>query len=177
MASFLTNDKGSLSFFRVGLLISLMGLLAVAAGFTFWQLEHQARRSPFDIALYPNLEEVQRTEDSARQRTIVYRVEDDPAAVAAFYQGELDKHLGQDSRDPLRNNHTLCIRVPASDNFPEYVPGNGILPFLYRCGFDNSYFGTPQSTVVEIHPGIRDDVRNYDNIGYTYVIYTQRWSR
>jgi hypothetical protein len=177
VASFLTNDKGTLSGFRVGLLISALGIIAVLIGFAFWQWEHQQRRSPLNIPLYPNLQEVQRIEDRPRQRTIVYRVQDEPEAVAAFYQLELDKHLGQNPQDPFRNNHVLCVRLPDRDIAPEYALGNGFLPYLYRCGYDNSYFGTAQNTVVEIQPGIRDDARGYDNTGYTYVIYTQRWSR
>lgn len=178
MAGILTNKQGTLSYFRLGVLVSMIGLLAVLAGFVFWQLEHQARRSPFNVAVFPNAEEIRRDDNSATQRNIIFRVQAPPEDVVAFYQAELDRHLDQDPRDPLRGNtHTLCVRVPVAGEFTDYAAGDGTLPFYHRCGFDNAFFGSQQSTVVEIQPGVRADNLDIDNTGYTFIIYDQRWSR
>jgi hypothetical protein len=179
MISFFMNREGNLSVFRVGVLIGILGLIAIVAGFLFWNLEHQSRQSPYSPELYPGAEEVRVDEaENFPRQTILYRTQANPDDVAAFYQGLLDDLEGQDPRDPQRQQeHVLCVRLPSVGDFPDYVPGSGNLPYYYRCAFDNSFFESQQVTVVQIEPGVRDDAQGVNNEGTTFIVYDQRWSR
>lgn len=178
MAGFFTNKQGDISVIRIGVLAGVLGFLAIIIGIVFWNLEHHARKSPFHVAPYPSLTEVRRVEHTPYHRTILYQINGNADQVANYYQAQLDQHLNQDPNDPVRGNqHTLCVRVPASGEFSDYEPGNGKVPFYHRCDFDNSFYGSHQTTMIEIQPGVLDPVNDIDYTGMVWVIYEQRWSR
>ena len=178
MAGFFTNNEGDISVVRIGVLAGILGIIAIGVGFAFWQLEHHARKSAFNVPLYPNLIEIRRVDHSPYHRRILYQTSGDADQVAAYYQAQLDDHLAQDMNDPVRGNtHILCVRVPVSGNFTDYTPDNGTVPFYHRCDFDNSFYGSHQSTMIEIQPGVYDPVDRVDYSGTVWVIYEQRWSR
>jgi hypothetical protein len=178
VAGFFTNKQGDISVVRIGLLAGGLGLLAIIIGIIFWNLEHHARKSPFNVAPYPNMVEVRRVDHTPYQRTILYQAVGDADQIATYYQAQLDNHLNQRTDDPMRNNtHILCVRVPVAGNFSDYAPNNGKVPFYHRCGFDNSFYGSHQSTMIEIQPGVMDVANDVDYTGTVWIIYEQRWSR
>lgn len=178
MAGFFTNKEGDVSVFRIGVLAGALGLIAIIIGVVFWNLEHHARKSAFSVALHPNMVEVRRVEHTPYHRTILYQLEGNADQVATFYQAQLDKHLNQNPTDPMRGNtHTLCVRVPSGGEFTDYRPGNGLVPYYHRCDFDNSFYGSHQSTMIEIQPGVIDPENDIDYTGLVWVLYEQRWSR
>ncbi|MFW5691108.1 MAG: hypothetical protein ACOCXZ_01295 [Chloroflexota bacterium] len=175
MTTFFLNREGGVSVIRVGILIAVLGVLGVVAGVVIFQLEHQQRKSPLNIAIYPGASEWRREDpEGVPQRTVYYQTTDSPEDVAAFYQAELDDHLGQNPLDP---NRETCVRVPASGQFADFEPGTGNLPFYYRCAYDNAFFDSEQLTIVEIQPGVRSDETGINNEGITIIKYDQRWSR
>lgn len=175
MSMFL-NREGNISVFRVGVLMALLGVIAVIAGLVFWQLEIERRKSAFNVPVYPEATEVRRDEmEGQPQRVIYYTTEASPSAVAEHYQQELDDHTGQDPN--ATNKPETCERTPANGNFEDYEPGSGNLPFYYRCVFDNSFLNYDHLTVVHIEPGVRNEAEDSDNTGQTIILYDQRWSR
>jgi hypothetical protein len=179
--SLFLNRGGGISVFRVGVLMGVVGVLAVGLGILFFQLEHESRKGPFNVDLYPGAEQVAINDvEGLPRRTLVYRVQAEPESIVNFYQQQLDEHLNQDLRDPRRaSEHELCVRRPGGGFYSNYEEGNGIPPYDFSCLFDNSFLDSTQVTVVKIEPGVRDDTADppLDNLGYTYIFYEQNWSR
>lgn len=172
--SLLVSREGNLSLFRVGLLIAAIGIGIGVAGFLFVQFDQAQRRSPFYIDVFPGATEWYTDQVSDTFQRVVYQVPDvDAATVAEYYQRELDDHLGAGPGDPNREE---CVRTPAFNDFPDYVPGSGNVPFFHRCAFDNSTFGATQFTIVTIQPGVRNDETGLDTTGSVIIEYEQRWS-
>lgn len=174
----LMNREGNLSVFRVGVLLAVLGVLGIGAGFVFWNMEHAARQSPLNVELYPGAAEYSREEAEGRsRRTIYYQTNAPTEDVVAYYQAELDDFTNSDPRDPDREQ---CVRQPREGNFENFEPGTGLLPYYYDCAFDNSYLDSTQVTFVRIQPGVRldsdDPAQAYDQEGLTFIIYDQDWA-
>lgn len=172
---FLLNREGNISVFRVGVLFGILGIIGIGIGFLAFTLEVSNRQQPFNAPLYPNASELDRVQGGATSQTVRYIVSGVTAEeVAAFYQAELDKHLGQ---NPSTIGRQLCVRTPPAGNYQEYQPGNALLPYHFDCTFDNTFLSNVQITKVRIHPGVRDDANNVNFEGSVIISYDQRWSR
>ncbi|MDX2077971.1 MAG: hypothetical protein SFZ02_16195 [bacterium] len=173
---FLLNREGNISVFRVGIVFGILGIIGIGIGFLSFQLEVSNRQQPFNVALYPNATELDRGSNPERRtgQTIRYLVSGvTPEDVVAFYQAELDKHLGQNGSTQGR---ALCVRTPTVGNYETYVEGTGNLPYHYDCLFDNTFLDNIQYTKVRIHPGVRNDAENVNFEGNVVIIYGQAWS-
>lgn len=176
---FFLNREGNISVFRVGILIGVIGVLAIVAGFVFFQIELEQRRSPFNVELYDGAEELDgRRTEANRRRTLWYVTDAELGDVLRFYQAEMDSHTGEDPRDPDREQ---CVRVPEQGDFIDYQPGAGNIPYYYDCTFDNSYLGNTQVTYVRVQPGVRYDAPDgvdgsFNFEGQTMIVYNQTWS-
>lgn len=174
----LLNREGNISVFRVGLVVGILGLLGVGLGFLSLQLEVASRQQPFNVAIFPGATELDRGASPTRPRAgqlVRYIVTGATTEdVAAFYQAELDKHLGQNGSTQGRQ---LCVRTPNAGNYETYREGNGTLPYKYDCIFDNTFLDNVQVTKIQIHPGVRDDINNYNFEGSIIILYDQTWSR
>lgn len=182
--AFITDKNGNLSLFRVGMTIAFVGLLFAIGSFVLFQWDLARRQSPLFIDLYPGATEYgEVTRLGVTSQRVSYRVIGiDAETVAEFYQREM-RDFDSDER---------CIRNPDldfADNdandanndgvFDDYVEGEGTVPFVYRCVFDNSSFNVQQFTTVTIEPGVRNDGPEtvFNFIGDTFVHYEQFWSR
>jgi hypothetical protein len=173
--SVFVNREGNISIFRVGLGIGMLGIIFVVGGLVLFTVEQAQRKSPFHVEVFPSAVEWYTEEFRGNSRRIVYQIEDTPAQeIAIFYQQRLDQHYNNRPGDPRREQ---CVRTPVQGNYPDYVPGTGIVPYIYRCEFDNSTFNANQSTTVTIQPGVRNDTESTDYEGLTFIIYDQIWSR
>lgn len=173
--SIMTNRDGSISVFRVGILAAVIGVLAILGGYIYFQVEQSKRQEPLDVELYQGAELWRTVNDLPTSREIYYASRDaTPEDVLAFYQALLDDYYDQNPTDPRRENQ--CNRYPETGTFPDYVEGSGNLPYYYSCLFESAFFGTENSTVIEIQPGIANDADGVDNIGITFIRYLQRWT-
>ena len=179
--SFLTGRDGGISVFRVAITVTILGILFAVGGFVLFQIEQAERRSPLSINIYPGAEQFSQIDYSSTQRERVFSLtgseEDVVREVVAYYQVQLDDFYDNDSRDP---NREQCQRSPigAGVNFQGYEEGNGLVPYEYRCEFDDeSTFGGERRTVVRIFPGVRDDERPDlpDMTGETVIWYDEVW--
>ena len=108
----LLNREGNISVFRVGLVVGVLGILGIALGFLSLQLEIASRQQPFFVPVFPGATELDKGASPTRPRSgqavryIVTGVT--PDEVAAFYQAELDKHLGQNASSI---NRQLCSQT------------------------------------------------------------------
>lgn len=174
MSVFVGRD-GNISTFRIGLLLSAVGVLAIIGGYVIFQLDVERRRSPLFIDLYPNAEEWFTQDLGGAAQKVVYRVADtEPETVASFYQAEFDDGY----RDEEDRDNAGCVRTPIIGEFPDYEEGSGNLPYFYRCVFDDSTLGAVRFTTVTIEPGLRNDnaEQPYDNTGMTVITYEQVWT-
>lgn len=174
----LLNREGNISVFRVGLIVGILGLLGVGLGFLSFQLEIAERQQPFNVPLYPGATELDRGASPTRPRSgqlVRYIVTGVTAEdVAAFYQAELDKHLGQVGST---ENRQVCVRTPTFGNYETYREGDGTIPYKYDCTFDNTFLDNVQITKIQIHPGVRDDLNGFNLEGSIVILYDQTWSR
>jgi hypothetical protein len=188
-ASFFTNRDGTISVFRVSLLIGILGALLIGGGVLAFNVDQQSRRAPLEIRLPdgaqqwggPNVY-------SATWREVYYRVQGgDPQAVADFYDQRMAEHYGAavSTRDRER-----CQRVPPVGEYtnipdsrrgpdgktfdPSFVPGESIA-YLWRCMFDRSGMNSTQWTKVTIYPGVDSRDPNRNAFGDVVIVYEQRW--
>lgn len=172
--SLIVNREGNLSIFRIGLIVGGLGLIFIIGGVIALTFEQSQRRSPFMVELFPGAEEWSRQDYGTNRRRVIFQVPGgDAEVIAGHYQSLLDSHYNNDPNDPDRDR---CIRTPESGTFPGYQAGDGTVPFLYRCEFDNSTFGASQSTTVKIEPGVRNNAEGFDNEGLTFIVYEHVWS-
>lgn len=182
---FLTNRDGSISIFRVGLVIAALGALFIVGSFLFAQFEIMRRQSPLNIDPPDGAVLFQESDLTNTSRQIIYQMTNaDPEIVAEFYKVELDEHLGGSENDAGRER---CVRQPSRGEFTAsqgYEPGNGRVPFFWRCVFDDSIAGglgtggATRFTTVTIYPGVRDDAAEppTDYTGSTFIVYDQVWA-
>ncbi|MFQ3646102.1 MAG: hypothetical protein SNJ54_12915 [Anaerolineae bacterium] len=188
---FLTDRKGNFSWFRLSLLVMVLGGLFVGFGVISFQIDQQSRRTPFFPDLPPNATQWGGTEFvSVGFQRNYYRVPGgNVEEVAAFYQGQMERFYGTGSGGS--SSLERCQRLPPVGEFtnipdvqrpandgkiydPNFVPGRD-LPFLFKCMFDRSGFNATQDTLVWIQPGTRNADPNLNTEGDVVIIYEQRW--
>lgn len=172
---FLLNREGNISVFRVGVLLGILGVVGIGIGFLAFTLEVTNRQQPFFISPYPGATELDRATTMVNAQTVRYIIPGVTAdAVAAYYQAELDKHLGQNASTIGRQ---LCVRTPPVGNYADFQEGVGTIPYHFDCIFENTFLSNIQFTKVRIHPGVRNDAENVNFEGNVLIIYEQQWSR
>jgi len=187
--SFFTNRDGTLSVFRISLLVSILGALLIGSGVLAFNLDQQSRRAPLEISLPtgaqqwggPNVY-------SSTWREVYYRVQGgDPQTVADFYDQRMAEHYGTSI---TASDRERCQRVPSVGEYtnipdsrrgsdgntfdPDFVPGESI-PYLWRCMFDRSGLNVTQWTQVTIYPGVDSADPNRNAFGDVVIVYEQRW--
>jgi hypothetical protein len=161
--------SGGFSLIRVGIIAGVVGFLIIAVAVLAYLKDQNDKRSPFEISPYPNAVYWGTSEIHDTSRNVFYRVADTPESVVAYYQQKLNEHYG--------NTDQSCVRLPATGNAPGSQTDSSIVPYLFRCVFDNSGFNTSQYTQVEIYPGRADPDPNRNAEGLTVVKYMEYWMR
>ena len=190
---FLADRRGNFSWFRLSILVLVIGAGFLVVGFASLSADQQSRRSPFFPSTPVGATQWGGTEEvgAGHQRTY-YRVTggvvDD---VANFYAQEMKKHYGvSDStgttlescqRQPPAGEKTGIPdqQRPANDgkSYDETFVEGESLPFFYQCMFDRSGLNSTQSTLVTIQPGLANEDPNFNTEGDVVVVYEQRWQR
>jgi hypothetical protein len=171
MFSILGKD-GKLSVVRIGSLIAAIGVVLILVAVVTFYVDQAARRRPLDVNPPRGAEFLGSRPISATSQEMFYRLsatETTPDDVAAHYNELLSRTANFTSED-------LCQRSPKVGNFLDYQVGNGIVPFEYKCIFDNSGFNTIQFTEVTVQPGIFDSDPNKNTEGFVFIRYVQQWS-
>lgn len=187
--SFLTNRDGTLSVFRISLIIGLLGALLIGFGVLAFNLDQQSRRSPLVIQLPEGAQQWGAPEITAATRQFVYyRVAGgDVDAIAQFYDQRMAEHYGVAAGASDRER---CQRIPPIGeytNIPNeqrgndgntydarFVPNESI-PFFYRCLFDRSGLNATQWTQVTIYDGLNSAEPNKNAFGDVVIVYEQSW--
>ena len=171
---FLMGRDGNLSIVRVSILIGVVGLLLVGAGFLSFTMDQQSRRQPLMINLPAGAQEWGLpSELGLGWRRVFFRADGaDIDQIARFYDERMLEHYGTRANEPQRES---CNRFPPAGNFADYEPGTDKIPFQYTCMFDRSGLNSTQWTQVTIQPGVfnADPVRNSE--GAVVIVYEQRW--
>jgi hypothetical protein len=162
------NRRGELSIFRVGLVVGIIGFLAIGAGVIAFLTDQASRQVPLDIALYPNAQPWGTAEARGASRKLLFRVAGaNPDDVARFYQQQMNEFYG--------NSDFTCVRTPASG---EARPERGVpnpIPFQFACLFDRSGFNSTQFTRIVIYPGQPHPDPFLNAEGFTVIVYEQVW--
>jgi hypothetical protein len=163
------RDSG-FSVFRIGIFAAIVGVLFLVGGFILVAIEQQTQRQPLEITLPPNAQLADQVEGSGTSRELYYFIPSTTAEdVANFYNDQMRNFYGS---DPAAER---CRRIPASGNYDTYVPGNGVVPYVFRCLFDTSGFQGDRFTEIEIQPGVRIDEQGINNEGNVVVKYLSQW--
>lgn len=169
------NREGNISIFRLGLIAAGIGIVALVIGIIALVTDQNSYRAPLEIAPYPGAESRGEQALSPREKIQYFAV---PGVtieqVAAYYQGLLDQHYGQNASTP-DGERQVCVRI---DTFEEGVVSE--VPVEYRCVFNRSGFGFGgslyQTTTVIIQPGLpnADPARN--TAGMIVIGHRQEWT-
>lgn len=173
---FLLGKDGKISVIRIGTLIAVVGVVFfIGAGIWFY-FDQASRRSPLNITPYPQAERLGARPSGGTGQQVFYSVplegapaEEVTAQVAAYY----DDRLANFQRGIAEDQRVSCVRNPADGIFPDYVPGENLVPYEYGCMFDRSGFGTVQWTEVTIRPGLPEQ----DQQDVVVITYDQQWTR
>jgi hypothetical protein len=177
--SIVQNDRGSISIFRIGLIMAGLGLLVVIGGFVLLEFERAEKRSALEITPPAGAEVRFNQPIGQNGRRVVYQVngddDDTVRGVVEYYQARMDSFYDTNARDADRQ---LCRRSPSGQGtFQDYEPGNGLIPYEYRCEFDDSSdFGGERRTIVRIYPGVLDEESGLTTEGLTLIDYDMAWS-
>lgn len=169
MTRSIRRDPG-FSVFRIGLFAALVGAFFIVGGFVLVAFEQQTQRQPLEIALPPGAQLADQVDSTATSQERYYVIANTTAEdIANFYNTEMGNFYGS---DPAAER---CRRFPASGNLDGYVPGSGLIPYVFRCLFDTSGFQGDRFTEIEIQPGVRIDDSGVNNEGNVVVKYTYQW--
>jgi hypothetical protein len=177
MTGFFFNRNGDLSVFRIGILIAVVGGLMLVGAVVFTASDQAAFRTPLEIELPPDTQQVGEEALSPISRRVYFESTLSPEAVATYYDTKLAEFLQTQGVDPNDPNRDRCLREPRDDNYQGYVPGNGTVPYEFRCLFQEISLsnGIDKSTLVVIQPGVRNDAAGTNYEGTTRIEYEQYW--
>jgi len=168
------DRQGNISVFRVSLAISVFGGLLLFLGILSFVVDQESRRAPFFPDVPTNANSWGGIDQfSASQQRAYYRVDGgNIETVVQFYDDLMLSHYNVSVNDL---NRERCQRFPPIDNFADYEPGDGTVPFYYTCMFDRGGLNLQQSTQVTIQPGIPNEDEFLNSEGAVVIIYDQRW--
>ena len=173
MSWFVDKKTGSLSTFRTAVAVAIFGGLVLFGGYILFGLELRNAQQPLNIDLPLNTE-LMAVDDSRfanGQRYVFYKTVLTPDEVATFYDQKLADFQNVPVTTAMRER---CMRQPREGNVVGYVPGNGSLPYVWQCLFDNTRT-YEQSTMIRIYPGQRNDETGENFEGVTRIDYEQYW--
>jgi hypothetical protein len=167
----LVNDKnGEVSFFRISLLLLAIGVLVLVGFIIYFLVDQASYGAPLEVPL-PSGAESWGTDASpiGGQRSRYYLVQSSsPEDIAAFFDQEMIRFYGSAEADP---NRVRCQRQPAFGDFAGYVPGEGRVPYEFKCLFERSGFNVSRWTQVTIQPGVAEN----ESAGATVIKIDQQW--
>ncbi len=169
MARSRTRDEG-FSVFRIGIFAAILGVLVIAGGFILVSLEQANQRQPLVIDPYPGAELREQVDGSASRRLYYFIPNVTAEQVHDYYNEKLKEFYGNDFTPA-----EACRRLPARETFDDYSPGNGSLPYYFRCLFDSSGFQSDRFTQIDIQPGVRNDAAGFNYEGSVIVEHLQQW--
>jgi hypothetical protein len=162
------NRRGELSIFRIGLIVGLIGILAIGGGVLAFFADQASRQVPLDITTYPGAEAWGQSDVSSASRKLLFRVAQvEPEQVAEYYQQRMNEFYG--------DSDFRCVRNPATGSIRPQPGVPNPIPYQFACMFDRSGFSTTQYTRVIIYPGQPNSDPFYDAEGYTVIVYEQLW--
>ncbi len=169
------NREGNLSMLRIGIALVGFGVVVIIGGFLLFQIEQQRYKSPLSIDTYPEAQELGINRITSTAREVIYTVTDtDPSTVADFYDDLLIEHEGTSANDI---NREQCLRFPPGDGeiFDDFQEGTGVMPYFYRCIFNDTGFNASRLTQVTVAPGVLNNTTGNDFRGLTMITYEQQW--
>lgn len=174
MASLFLNRDGSVSIFRAGLAAAALGGLFLVGAVVFTAIESASFKAPLTINIPPDTQLLREETLSAVSSRIYYSSSQDAESVMRFYDAQLAESEGKEASDP---NRERCIRTPRAGTFDNYQEGNGVVPYEYRCIFQEVSMaqGIDRVTMVVIQPGVRNNDTGMDNTNTTRIEYEQSW--
>lgn len=173
MASLFLNREGNISAFKIGVGAAAIGGVMLVVGFILTQVEQASFRAPLDVPVAPNTTMIVEEPLSQSSRRLYYQSSDPAEVIVRFYDEELAKQQGLPLTDPNRDR---CVRTPREGTFENYREGNGIVPYEYKCLFqESSLQGLDRFTTIIIQPGVRNDETGMDYLNTTRIEYEQYW--
>ncbi|HEX2621402.1 MAG TPA: hypothetical protein VHL11_14685 [Phototrophicaceae bacterium] len=164
------SDSG-FSVFRIGIFAAVLGAVFVVGGFLLFSLEQAGLREPLNIDPPTGSELRDQVDGNSSSRRLYYFIPGMTAEdVAAYYNGKLKEFYGNDWTETEQ-----CRRLPRDGNVDNYVPGSGVVPYIFRCLFENSGFESDRFTQIDIQPGVRNDASGENYEGNVIVEYIQQW--
>lgn len=162
------NRRGELSIFRIGLIVGLIGLLAIGIGVLAFSADQASRQVPLDVAAFPGAEPWGQADVRNASRKLLFRVPGgDPQTVVNYYQQKMNEFYG--------NSEFNCVRNPASGDAPSSPGVANPIPYQFICLFDRSSLNSSQFTRVVIYPGQPNTDPFLNAEGYAVIIYEQVW--
>ncbi len=183
--NFLTDKKGALSWVRVSIFATVLGLLFMAASVVAFFVDQSSRNGPLTIEVPPGAQKWGDDINIAQNwKHVYYRIPGDNVdAVAEFYKTRMRAFYGgvageetseQCQRRPPAGFFTNNPNTPNSIYDPQFVVGQS-LPVVWKCLFDRSGLNNSQTTEVWIYAGLPNADPNRDSTGYVVIRHEQRW--
>ena len=163
----MANRRGGTSIVRISIIAAIIGVVIIAAAAVTYLTDQASKRSPLEIAPYPDSAYWGSSNERATSRNIFYLSADTPEEVAQYYQQKMSEHYGNDEQ--------RCVRLPPSGNASGSETDPTVALYTFRCMFDNSGFNSTQYTQVEIYPGKANDIPSLSAEGQTIIKYEQQW--
>lgn len=187
--SFLTNRDGSISVFRISIIVGVIGALLVGFGILAFNLDQQSRRAPLMIELPSGASQWGAPDITGVTRRYVYHrlPGGDLETVAQYYDQKMAEHYGVSAGASDRER---CQRVPPigeytnipdeergndGNTFDERFEPNESIPVFFRCLFDRSGLNSTQWTQVTIYDGLNSADPNKNAFGDVVIVYEQAW--
>lgn len=165
MSVFVGRD-GSISLFRTGTLIAILGILLVVGGVAAYFLDQNTYREPLEVEVFPGAENWGVVRETGTSRRSLFLVSGaSPEEVAAFYEQKL-RALDGEQR---------CQRIPSIGSVPSAANDRTVVPYWYICLFQRSGLGVSQNTTVTIQPGVFNADPAMNTEGKTVIEHSQRW--
>jgi hypothetical protein len=162
--SFIVDRDGSISLFRVGTLVAVVGVLLVIGGVAAFVLDQNSYKTALAVEPYPGAEAWGRVNETRNSRRLVFRTsEASPEQVADFYNQQL-REFGAGTDEG-------CQRVPIANA----GQNPNVVPYYYRCLFQRVGFRVSQHTTVTIQPGMPNADPALNSAGMTVIEHSERW--
>jgi hypothetical protein len=166
MSIFVGRD-GSISLFRTGTLIAILGILLVVGGVAAYFLDQNSYHAPLEIETFPGAQTWGTVrETNASRRALFLASGATPEEVTAFYEEKLRAMDGNDQR---------CQRIPAVGEIEAAAEDSSVVPYWFVCLFQRTGLSVSQQTTVTIQPGVFNADPNLNTEGMTVIEHSQRW--
>ncbi|GAB1421958.1 hypothetical protein MASR2M15_21600 [Anaerolineales bacterium] len=174
--SIIQDSRGNVSLFKVALIIIVVAGLIIFASFVAFNADQAQRTQPLVIDPPPGAQAWGGVVTYSDIRQSVYYLvpNSDIETVVSYYNDKLNQFYSASAAD---QNREVCKRFPPFGDHPDYKPGGSLVPYEYKCMFDNSGFNSYQWTQVIIQPGVVNSDPDLDTEGSVVIQYDQQWQR